>query len=123
MHGSTLSRLMDLLTDSGCRNHIAKEVASFTYMDKNFKAKVRLGNGNQVQVEEKGRYENNFILPQWQIFTIKRIKIQEIDKNVWKNGKNTNYNKKIVEKSSERSSNYPIWVLWQRSQFGLDFLV
>ena len=43
--------------------------------------------------------------------TIKRIKIQENDKNCKKIGKNIIFNKKMLERSSDEPSNYPRCVL------------
>ena len=58
--------------------------------------------------------------------TIKRIKMQENDKN-YKNckkiGKNIIVNKKTLERSSDEPGNYPRCVLWQRSRLGLDFWI
>ena len=58
--------------------------------------------------------------------TIKRIEMQENDKN-YKNCKkfckNTIVNKKTLERSSDKPGNYPRCVLWQRYRLGLDFCI
>ena len=54
---------------------------------------------------------------------IKRIKMQENDKNYTnckKICKNTIVNKKTLERSSNKPGNYPICMLWQRCRLGLD---
>ena len=55
--------------------------------------------------------------------TIKRIKMQENDKIGKKIGKNTIFNKKTFERSSDKPGNYPICMLWQRCRLGLDFWI
>ena len=55
--------------------------------------------------------------------TIKRIKIQENDKNYKKIRKNIIFNKKMLERSSDEPGNYPICMLWQRCRLGLDFWI
>ena len=55
--------------------------------------------------------------------TIKRIKMQENDKIVKKIGKNTIFNRKTLERSSDKPGNYPICMLWQRCRLGLDFWI
>ena len=54
---------------------------------------------------------------------IKRIKMQENDKNYKKICKNTIVNKKMFERSSDKPGNYPRCVLWQRSRLSLDFWI
>ena len=58
--------------------------------------------------------------------TIKRIKIQENDKN-YKNckkiDKNTIVNKKTLERSLDEPRNYPRCVLWKSCRLGLDFWI
>ena len=57
---------------------------------------------------------------------IKRIKMQENDKN-YKNckkiGKNTIINKKTLKRFSDEPGNYPRCVLWKRYRLGLDFYI
>ena len=57
---------------------------------------------------------------------IKRIKMQEDDKN-YKNYKkickNTIVNKKTLERSSDEPGNYPRCVLWQSCRLGLNFWI
>ena len=54
---------------------------------------------------------------------VKSIKKQENDKIGKKIGKNTIFNKKTFERSSDKPGNYPICMLWQRYRFGLDFRI
>ena len=57
---------------------------------------------------------------------IKRIKMQENDKN-YKNCKkickNTIINKKTLKRSSDEPGNYPRYTHWQRCRLGLDFWI
>ena len=55
--------------------------------------------------------------------TIKRIEMQENDKNCKKIGKYTIVNKKTLERSSDEPRNYPRCVLWQSYRLGLDFWI
>ena len=52
---------------------------------------------------------------------IKRIEMQENDKNYKKIDKYTFVNKKTLERSSDEPGNYPRCVRWQSCRLGLDF--
>ena len=57
---------------------------------------------------------------------IKRIKMQENDKNYKKCkkiGKNIIVSKKTLERSSDKPGNYSRCVLWKRYRLGLDFWI
>ena len=41
--------------DSGCSNHMTRNINMFASLDKNVKTNIILGNGNTVSVEGKGR--------------------------------------------------------------------
>ena len=51
---ATCSSTESWLIDSGCTNHMAYDQELFREIDKSVVSKVRIGNGDYIQVKEKG---------------------------------------------------------------------